>query len=98
MNTNEVSFKGDDAIFFKFLKGTLKKGQGPVDLDKLHQQKLTLIDIAAEEWDAITEDPAHKERAKALDGLVEFLDAFQDMLADNLQIWQYPKEEADAEG
>lgn len=36
-------------IFAKFLKGELVDGEGPVDLNLLHQQKMTLIDVVAEE-------------------------------------------------
>lgn len=99
-NAKDISFKGAGVIFFKFLKGDLKKGQGPIDLNLLHQQKLALIDAAAEEREAIGEDPSvadiHRSRAEAMDGIIEFLDGFQDMLVDNLQIWQYPKESEDA--
>lgn len=86
-------------IFAKFLKGELVDGEGPVDLNLLHQQKMTLIDVVAEEREAINEEPSlrasRKARIKSMEGLLCFLDAFQDMLVDDMKVWEYPKEDED---
>lgn len=83
--------------FYQFLAGSLKKGNGPVDLDRLNQQKVTLMILAKEEREAIDEEPSlaqsRRERAEDIEGLISFLDAFQDMLADDLKVWQYPEPE-----
>ncbi len=91
-------------IFYKFLAGDFAKRIGPVNLDALHRQKMTLIDVAAEEREAVDgsdreeEKQGHLERAADLDGLIGFLDAFQDMLVDDLHVWEYPEEAEDEPG
>ena len=87
-------------IFYKFLAGKLKKGQGPVDLNLLHKQKLHLIllqDLAREALSDAEKDGRDRtevqEEADLVDGLIEFLDAFQDMLVDDLKVWKYPSDQ-----
>ena len=88
-------------IFAQFLKGKLKKGQGRSDLDLLHKQKIHLIEQAALLETCLVYAKQAKlpalirSRKKALDatnGLIGFLDAFQDMLVDDMKVWSYPKE------
>ena len=76
--------------------GTMGVRNPGLDLDLLHDQKLSLISVAEEEREAIREGgeygAIHQERADALDGLVNFLDAFQDILVDNMGSWKFPEE------
>lgn len=94
LSLRDKSLMDAGRTFAHLLDGKLKPGQGPVDLNRLHEQKMTLITVASEEREAAREGgedgKAHAARAADLDGLIGFLDAFQDMLVDNMKIWQYP--------
>jgi hypothetical protein len=63
----------------KLLVGT--ESQGGVDLDLLQRQKVDILPI--------NQDPDDD----ALNGIVGFLDAFQDICADDLGIWEFPNQE-----
>ena len=62
----------------KLLVGT--DSQGGVDLDLLHTQKQDLLR-------RIDEDGGDTADAE---GLIGFLDAFQDICADELGVWEFP--------
>jgi hypothetical protein len=69
-------------VFRAFLNGSLVKGQGPVDFDLLHRQKMCINEYS----------PAlPPQEQEYFDGLVNFLDSFQDMFVDNLRIWEFPE-------
>ena len=84
-NLDNITDKELGRVFRAFLNGSLVKGQGPVDLDLLQRQKLEL----SESSQALHPDVSWKQ--EYFDGLVNFLDSFQDMLVDNLKIWEFPE-------
>lgn len=87
-------------IFYQFLAGKLKKGQGRIDLNLLHKQKMYLIEQAdmletclayAKQNKLATLIKSRKKALDATNGLIGFLDAFQDMLVDDMKVWKYPE-------
>ncbi len=62
------------------------------DFDLLHTQKMELVNVSR-----LFDRSRNNPTIKTVDGLINFLDAFQDVCVDELGLWKFPNTESDDE-